>query len=253
MKKEDWGIVLSIIATLLSVVISDIIPNLVVRVLFIVCFAFEIILFFVYQSSKSTIENHRKRMKCIKIVLISLGFIIIGMFVPMLFLHSDSSNQEGVKVITQKMDEQIKGYSKSYADLQTDRKEVEIFYKMKISIEPYYYSDIIKAFEEKGIHFKELSIDENVLMRWDTQMLYANYQMQKEIKKDLNKNITYDKKLLRFEDYKITQSSYKDTLNYEGWQTNYSGSTAEEAYNQLDKTIMAYYNKFSMNLTSSSK
>ncbi len=247
MKKEDWGIVLSIIATLLSVVISDVIPNLIVRVLFIVCFAFEIILFLVYQSGKSKNENSRKRMKGIKIVLISLTFIIICMFVPMLFIRPDSSNQEGVKVVTQKMDEQIKEYSKSYSDLQADRKEVEIFYKMKISIEPYYYSDIIKAFEEKGINFKKLSIDENVLRRWDTQMLYANYQMQKEIKKDLNKNITYDKKSLRFEDYKMTQSSYKDTLNYGSWQTTYSGSTAEEVYNKLDETIMAYYDKFSMN------
>lgn len=248
MKKEDWGIVLSIIATLLSVVISDVIPNLIFRVLFIVGFAFEIILFLVYQSGKSKNESNHKRMKYIKIVLISLGFMIICMFIPMLFIHSDSSNQEGVIAITQKIDEELKEYSKSDSDLQTDRREVEIFYKMKISIEPYHYSDIIKAFEEKGINFKKLSIDENDLMCWDTQMLYANYQMQKEIKKDLNKNITYDKKFLRFDDYKITQSSYKDTLNYGGWQTNYSGSTAEEAYNKLDKTIMAYYNKFSMNL-----
>lgn len=246
MKKEDWGIVLSIIATLLSVVISDVIPNLIFRVLFIVCFVFEIILFLVYQSGKSKNDNSHKRMKYIKIVLVSLAFIIVCMFIPMLFIHSDSSNQEGVKAITQKIDTELKEYSKSEADLQTDRKEIEIFYKMKISIEPYYYSDIIKAFEEKGINFKKFSIDEKVLMCWDTQMLYANYQMQKEIKKDLNKNITYDKKLLRFNDYKITQ----DILDYGAWQTNYSGSTAEEAYNGFDKTIMAYYNKFSMNLTS---
>lgn len=209
MKKEDWGIVLSIIATLLSVVISDVIPNLIFRVLFIVCFAFEIILFLVYQSGKSKNDNSHKRMKYIKIVLVSLAFMIVCMFIPMLFIHSDSSNQEGVKAITQKIDTELKEYSKSEADLQTDRKEIEIFYKMKISIEPYYYSDIIKA-------------------------------------KDLNKNITYDKKLLRFNDYKITQ----DILDYGAWQTNYSGSTAEEAYNGFDKTIMAYYNKFSMNLTS---
>ena len=74
MKKEDIGIGLSILATLLSVVISEAMPNLFLKLLFIIIFSLEVILLLNFLNSKNNdSENTKSSNTKKKVMLYILG------------------------------------------------------------------------------------------------------------------------------------------------------------------------------------
>ena len=146
---------------------------------------------------------------------------------------------------------QIESYHKEYSDeflnLETNNYEIELFYKMFLGDEIYYYHDIIKALEECGINCEQLSINEYDLMCWDIEELFATYNMKEDIQNDLNKKVFYTQKIFKYNDYKISISEYNDTFDYEGWTRSFENKTAEEINEKLNEVIMRYYKKFNKN------
>ena len=82
MKKEDIGIGLSILATLLSVVISEAKPNLFLKLLFIIIFSLEVILLLNFLNSKNNdSENTKSSNTKKKVMLYILGILIVIMLI----------------------------------------------------------------------------------------------------------------------------------------------------------------------------
>ncbi len=164
------------------------------------------------------------------------------------FLRSKEDQAE-INTIIQVIEEKYNDSADYFPDLKTSKHDVELFYKMRLCEEPYYYCNIIKALEAYGIDCVQMSINEYDLMLWDTEILYAKYNMKESIQEDLNKNIFYEEKVFRYDDFKINMSEYSDILNYNDWRYTHENVTAEEVNERLSKRIMKYYVKFHMNFS----
>lgn len=137
----------------------------------------------------------------------------------------------------------------SFTDLRTDIYSLELFYKMYLSEEVYYYCNIIKAFEKFGVDVEKLELKENTLFIWDIETLFVTYNMQK---KNLD-NLCLDKNAMGesfdYNKYRVTMQKYSDTFDYSNWRRNYEDITAAETEEKLNNIIMMYYKKFIINFS----
>lgn len=133
-----------------------------------------------------------------------------------------------------------------FPNLLQDKREVELFYKMRLSRGQYYYCNIIDAFKMHGIDCEEMSIDEYSLLLWDVEMLFATYSMRKDAE-ELEKGVIFEEVVYHFDDYKIIMSEYSDTFDYGGWRQYFDNISADDVKEKLDSRIMEYYKKINMN------
>ncbi|MEZ3504274.1 MAG: hypothetical protein K1W25_12620 [Lachnospiraceae bacterium] len=164
------------------------------------------------------------------------------------FIRSKEDQTEIDKVV-QVIRDKYNDNSSYFPDLKTNKHDVELFYKMQLSEEAYYYCNIIKALEAYGIDCGQMSVNEYDLMLWDIEVLYAKYNMKESIQENLNKDISYEEKVFRYDDFKISMSEYSDILNYDDWRYTPKNVTAEEINELLNGRIMNYYTKFHMNFS----
>lgn len=169
------------------------------------------------------------------------------------FFDSKEDPKE-IERLTALIDEKIKAISAAgdndFSNIQTDAHALELFYKVQLSDDPHCYSNAIKALEAYGVDCKKLS--EYTLARWDTETLFIIYSMRRSILEDAANNIIYDdEKIFYYRDFPIEQHTYTDTFNYGDRQWEYPANTsktsAKEIAESMDKRIMGYYRKFSMN------
>lgn len=141
MKKEDMGIGLSILATLLSVVISEAMPNLFLKLLFIITFSLEVILLLNFLNSKNNdSENTRSSNTKKKIILYILGIVIVIMLIlPCIstgsldnyfisikeFLHIE--NEEKNKQVMYNISEEISEINDNILKLHQNFSEYQFF------------------------------------------------------------------------------------------------------------------------------
>ena len=71
MKREDWSIVIPVIATLVSAILSEVISNIIIKMIFIICIVSDSIIFLCYQN------NQRKWKKNLIIILSIINFSIL--------------------------------------------------------------------------------------------------------------------------------------------------------------------------------
>lgn len=148
----------------------------------------------------------------------------------------------------------IEKYSKenadTFSDFKSDEYLIELFYKMFLSDTIYYYSNYIKAFEEYGINIDKLDLNEQTLITWDLQILFATYNMRCDNILDLNTDVFLDEIMFNYNDYKVSMQKYGDTFDYGIWSQIYQETTAKEVDNDMNDLIMEYYKKFMMNFKS---
>ena len=65
----------------------------------------------------------------------------------------------------------IEEHNDKFSNLITDIYSIELFYKAYISENPYYYYNILDAFNKSGINTDKLGINENTLFIWDLEKL----------------------------------------------------------------------------------
>ncbi len=137
--------------------------------------------------------------------------------------------------------------SSSFENLKTDIYSLQLFYKMFLTEDTYYYCNIIKAFQEYGVDIDKLEINEYTLVVWDIQTLFATYGM----KKSNMANFSNESQEIQFKynDNRVNMAKYSDTFDYGNWRRNYAEYTAEEVDERLDDIIMAYYKKFIINFS----
>ncbi len=310
MKKEDYRDIFSVMAGLLTAVLSVNVQNAFMKITFIICYVVGYILFLKY------LKDRVKWKKYIFVVLfaadgaiLAISFVNVGSLKNYIiklgeFFESEQEKEEradgggseeiagwaletnqriaamnenltAVNENISQLSDDVEAYqfirskedqteidkivqvikdkheetAGSFPDLKTDRREVELFYKMRLSEEAYYYCNIIKALEAYGIDCGQMSVNEYDLMLWDTEKLYARYNMKESIQQDLNKDVFYEEKYFSYNDFKINMSEHSDILNYEDWRYEIENKTAEEASQSLDRKIMNYYIKFHMNFS----
>lgn len=149
------------------------------------------------------------------------------------------ADQKEIDEILELLNEYQNGYNKSnFIHLLTDKDEIELFYKMYISIRYYKYSNLITAFNEYGIDCEELSINENTLIMWDVQYLYIYCQIKENVEKS-------EKKEYLFNDYKM---ELIDTCDYRGYGYIYEQDrTYESIANSIDDGIETIIKKMKRN------
>lgn len=130
------------------------------------------------------------------------------------------TDQKEIDAILELLHKNQNGDNKSYyTHLLTDIDEVELFYKIYISVQYYKYSNIIEAFKEYGIDCEELSINENTLVFWDIQNLYIYCQIKEHVEESEEKEYLfkdYKMELIDTCDYKGYGYAYQQDVTYEG-------------------------------------
>ncbi len=71
MKREDWGIVVTVIVTLISAILSEVISNVIIKMIFIICIVADCIFVLSYQNNKS------KWKKNLIIILSGINLLIL--------------------------------------------------------------------------------------------------------------------------------------------------------------------------------
>lgn len=77
MKREDWGIVIPVIATLVSAILSEVISNIIIKMIFIICIVADSIIFLSYQNDKSKWKKNL-------IIILSVINLLILSIVPVI-------------------------------------------------------------------------------------------------------------------------------------------------------------------------
>ncbi len=168
-------------------------------------------------------------------------------------LAKSREDQEEIKNLSEKIKNERERYRNEHEDdcfsnLETDRKEVELFYKMYLSnTDCYYYYNTIKAFESLGIDCEQLEIDEHLLALWDTEHLLSIYNMRKSLE-DEDRDKKYEMMELMYQEYKAKDlDQYDDSLDYMNWRKWYENVTVQEAMGYLDEQIVKCYKKLYLN------
>lgn len=310
MKNENAKIVLSTLAALLSTILSDAIPNLYIRLAFIICFVAGLM---VVLSAPSEERRHKKKLAAGMCMAASFLLLMSStltnditardyiMHVRNFFIQKDgdaltyASHYQQMRSINQsidrltadfknepykqKLDELDDNIQKLIFDINTyrfwedkeDQQEVdailkeirkegspfltqpldawqtEVAYKMWLSMLPYHYYNIIKAMESMGIDCTSYEIDEYKLIIWDTERLFAYYNMKKNMETKLAENKTYELLEQFYNDYKVRHERYEDDFDYKEWNVKSENTDTISIMAYLDKQIMSYFDKFSIN------
>ncbi len=160
---------------------------------------------------------------------------------------NNNINDIEVNTILEQINKHYEENSSSFENLKTDLYSLQLFYKMYITDETYYYCNILKAFQEYGIDIEKLEINEYTLVVWDVQILFATYGMKKSHMANIDnesQEITFN-----YNNYRVNMTKYSDTFDYGNWRRNYTGYTTEEISERLDDIMMDYYRKFIINFS----
>lgn len=168
--------------------------------------------------------------------------------------YINNVDENEVSIILQQIEKEYNDYNNEndddyFLDLKLDPYLLEIFYKMYISEKPYYYCNIIKAFKEYGIDDEKINIDENDLLIWDIERLYATYNMKNSIINELGSDEIIDEKIFKYNDFRASVNRYSDTFDYGSWRRYFIERTAKDIDDILNTTIMNYYKKFIINFS----
>ncbi len=125
-----------------------------------------------------------------------------------------------------------------FRNLLIDSNELELFYKMYISIRYYKYCNIIMAFNEYGIDCESLSITKRTLELWDIENLYIYYQMQENIENSVEKVYYLD-------DYKMDNI---DKCDYKKYGFGFQNKTYDEISEDISECINSFTRKMKRNL-----
>lgn len=261
--KEEAPIIVSIVVTLISAIISEALPNVWMKVLFIVIFVTGVVFFLSYINDPD--KRGSKKVAILICAVCSLFILVVpamvnntaGDYVSRLreFFRSarneDMIDQEEVETVLAVIKERaVRGRgdgTRYYSDdLTNNVKETELFYKMELSRELFHYDNILTAMEQYSFDCEKMGINEKKLMSWDLEMLYIKYNE----KESLEENTSDDKIVelrLDFQDFKLNETQYCDTLDYGGWGVTYT-NTIEEIRKGLRSDMDEYYSKIIMNL-----
>lgn len=135
----------------------------------------------------------------------------------------------------------------AFNDLGTDRKQVELFYKIKISEGNYFYCNMIRAMEDYGIDCEGMGIDEHVLFGWDVDRLFALYDMRKGMESRLTEEELTEEWAEDYNDHRASVSGSSDVFDYGGWNRNYKDRNVRYIVNDLERTLVNYFTKFHKN------
>lgn len=134
-----------------------------------------------------------------------------------------------------------------FDDLGTDRNQVELFYKIKISEGNYFYCNMIRAMEDYGIDCEGMGIDEHVLFGWDVDRLFALYDMRKGMESKLAEEELIEEWAEDYNDHRASVSGSSDVFDYGGWNRNYKDRNVRYIVNDLERTLVNYFTKFHKN------
>ena len=310
MKNENAKIVLSTLAALLSTILSDAIPNLYIRLAFIICFVAGLM---AVLSAPAGESRHKKKLAAVICMAASFLLLVSStltnditardymMHIRNFFIQTDddaltyASHYQQMRSINQsidrltadfknepykqKLDELNDNIQKLIFDIDTyrfwedkeDQQEVdailkeirkedspfltqplnewqtEVAYKMRLSALPYHYYNIIKAMESIGIDCRSYGIDEYKLIIWDTERLFAYYNMKKSLETKRSENPTYELFQRFYNDYKVRHERYEDDFDYKNWRFQLENVDTISSMARLDNYIMSYFDKFSIN------
>lgn len=145
--------------------------------------------------------------------------------------------------------DRFKEYSDRFPTLITDIYSIELFYKAFISESPYYYCNILDAFNNYGINTDKLGINENTLFIWDIEKLYMTYNMKTSIANELESDKIFDIKIFKYNEYKVKLNRFSDTFDYGDWQKYFTDKTPKQIDDLMNKSIMTLYKKFVINFS----
>ena len=309
MKNRNIDIIITAMITLISTVISDAIPNPVLRIIFICCFMTGIISFLIYSEhndkkkiifpgicgavalvilftsalqEKGTINDYATHVKNFflnekdeqdinqtyyqtlssinkNITNLAVRADNAGVYIPEIDKMNDeilklSSDIDTYRLCEKKEDQkQIANIlaeiqkEEDFPELMFNKKQIELFYKMRITEEPYYYINIIKAFEAYGIDCENWGIDEYTLVLWDTEHLFALYNMRKDLENEMEEDTFYEEWKAYYNDYKAVTPEYRDNFDYMDWNYSITKKNVSEIMEKLNDRIMKCYVKLNMN------
>ncbi len=143
----------------------------------------------------------------------------------------------------------IEEHNDKFSNLITDIYSIELFYKAYISENPYYYYNILDAFNKSGINTDKLGINENTLFIWDLEKLYMTYNMKNSIANELESDEILEERNFLYNDYKVNLNRYSDTIDYGTWKRYYTNKTPKQIDDLFNKSIMVWYKKFVINFS----
>lgn len=261
--KEEAPIIVSVVVTLISAIISEALPNVWMKVLFIIFFVAGVVFFLSYINDPN--KNGRKRAAILICAICSLFILVVpaivnnsaGDYVSRLreFFRSarnedmiDQGEVETILAIIKERAAKRSGDGTRYYsdDLTNNVKETELFYKIELSTELFHYDNILTAMEQYSFDCEKLGIDEKKLMSWDLEMLYIKYNERESLEENSSDDEIVELRL-DFQDYKFNETQYCDTLDYGSWAVWYR-DTIEEIRKGLRSDMEGYYAKIIMNL-----
>ncbi len=159
----------------------------------------------------------------------------------------NKKDYQDVEEIYNRLPDMIMNEEKNYfPNLQTDSKEVELFYKMRFYNNEYYYCNIVEALELYGVDFDSMSITELDFLIWDIELLMAYYAMHEEAE-GLETYTIYEQVTYKFDDYKVDMAEYSDTLDYGGWKQSYEEMSGAVISDNLEEIMMKIYKRINLN------
>lgn len=132
-------------------------------------------------------------------------------------------------------DDNING---GFENLSQDASELELFYKIYISIGYYKYSNIIIAFDEYGIDCKSMLITEKTLELWDMENIYLYCNILENVENS-------EEKEYLFKDYKIDAI---DQCDYRGYGFRYQDETYDMISDDISKRLESFIRKVKRNI-----
>ena len=158
-----------------------------------------------------------------------------------------SINRNEVEEIVLKIEEITSANDDYIYNFRTDRYFVQLYYKMFLAENPWYYCNILEAFEEYGIDVDNLEIDEHVLLTWDIHLLYNTFNMKERNIPNLNSDNIIDCVVHNYNDNRMNTEKYSDAFNYAGWCKSYENKTGDQINGDLNIAIDNLCEKIIMN------
>lgn len=162
---------------------------------------------------------------------------------------ADNIDQTQIDEIVKLIDEMYNDYIESFPNLRTDAYSLELFYKMYLAEEAYYYCNIMKALEEFGVDIEKLELKENTLFMWDIETLYITYNMQKKNFENMCSDENTMGESFIYNENRVTMQRYSDTFDYGNWRRSWENYTVAEIEEKLNNIILKYYKKFIINFS----
>lgn len=152
-------------------------------------------------------------------------------------------------IIRESLEEDAEKDNPSFADIKANVHSLELFYKMRLSLQICQYSSFIKALESVGVDCEAMAVDEYMLMLWDVEYFFSLYNMRQSLLDDVSQGVVYEEeKLFYYQEFRVSeQNEYSDVFDYGTWRYQYQPQSAEKISNALDKYFIDYYRKLNMN------